>query len=157
MPILQQERLQAQRCARRRSNPARTVAAAALLLPPTSPQHQNPLARLPSSPPPPILSLRQNSKSTAGAPSDTVVRGKAPDAFKQGNVLAGGRYKLGSKVHDGRFATVWLGSDKTKGGKEVVLKVRRLGWRTIGRRAVWEIGGAARSWGGMQPHRPCST
>ena len=59
-------------------------------------------------------------------PADAPLRGVAPDVFKRGDVLAGGRFSLDEKLADGRFATIWLGSDAARGGRRVVLKVRGL-------------------------------
>lgn len=51
------------------------------------------------------------------------VTGTAADVFRRGDVLAGGRYRLDAKIADGRFATIWEGTDTAAGGAPVVLKV----------------------------------
>ncbi|GBF95545.1 hypothetical protein Rsub_08526 [Raphidocelis subcapitata] len=60
------------------------------------------------------------------APKDAA-RGTAPDVFRRGDVLAGGRYRLDEKIAEGRFATVWRGSDTAAGGAPVVLKLLEAG------------------------------
>ncbi|KAI8472847.1 MAG: kinase-like domain-containing protein [Monoraphidium minutum] len=65
------------------------------------------------------------SMTAGGAPPGGAapLRGVAADTFKRGDSLAAGRYRLDRKLHDGRFATVWLGSDELRGGERVVLKL----------------------------------
>jgi hypothetical protein len=66
----------------------------------------------------------QASAATAVDATATLIQGAAPDTFRLGDVLGGGRFTLRSKIYDGRFATVWRADDAARGaGAVAVLKV----------------------------------
>ncbi len=60
--------------------------------------------------------------AATGAEAEMEARGTAPDVFRAGDVLANGRFRLASKLADGRFTSLWWGQDRDS-GQQVVIKV----------------------------------